>query len=411
MFKQGIDRIIKMKFNSIEEIIADIKEGRMVIIIDDEDRENEGDLVIAAEYVKPSDINFMAKHGRGLICVPMEENRLNELRLQPMLPDNRDPYGTAWMMSIDAKHDITTGISAHDRAHTIKVLIDPKTKPDDLIKPGHIFPLRAREGGVLVRAGHTEASIDIMKLAGLYPAGVICEIMNEDGTMARTPQLIEFSKQHSLKICTIAALIKYRRKSEKLVRRITETILPTPYGRFKLILYESIIDKDYHIALVLNKPKDTALVRVHSECLTGDVFKSLRCDCGKQLELAMEMIGKEGSGAILYMRQEGRGIGLVNKLKAYSLQDRGLDTVQANEALGFKPDLRDYGIGAQILVDLGIKNIRLLTNNPQKIVGIEGYGLKVTERVPLEVRPNKINRKYLKVKKLKLGHELNKVEV
>ncbi|MBM3253787.1 MAG: bifunctional 3,4-dihydroxy-2-butanone-4-phosphate synthase/GTP cyclohydrolase II [Candidatus Omnitrophica bacterium] len=400
-----------MKFDSVEELVSDIKQGKMVIIIDDEDRENEGDLVIAAEYVKSSDINFMAKHGRGLICVPMEAKRLEELRLQPMLSNNEDPYGTAWMMSVDAKHNVTTGISAHDRAHTIKVLIEPNTKPDDLIKPGHIFPLRAREGGVLIRAGHTEASIDIIRLAGLYPASVICEIMNEDGTMARTPQLIEFAKLHHLKIGTIANLIKYRRKSEKLIIRLTETDLPTPYGRFRLILYESIIDKDYHIALVLNKPKDPTLVRVHSECLTGDVFRSLRCDCGRQLELAMQMLQKEGSGVILYMRQEGRGIGLVNKLKAYALQDKGLDTVQANEVLGFKADLRDYGIGAQILVDLGIKNLRLLTNNPQKIVGIEGYGLSVIERIPLEVMPNEINRDYLKAKKIKLGHELNKIEV
>jgi 3,4-dihydroxy 2-butanone 4-phosphate synthase/GTP cyclohydrolase II len=400
-----------MKFHSIEEVLADIKEGKIVIIIDDEDRENEGDLVIAAEHVKPSDINFMAKHGRGLICVPMEAQRLEELSLKLMLPDNKDPYGTAWMMSVDATHNVTTGISAHDRAHTIKVLIDPKTKPDDLIKPGHIFPLKAREGGVLVRAGHTEVSVDLMRLAGLYPAGVICEIMNEDGTMARTPELIEFAKAHNLKICTIASLIKYRRKSEKLIRKISETTLPTPYGEFELMLYESIIDKDFHIALVLNKPKDPTLVRVHSECLTGDVFKSMRCDCGNQLELAMQMLQKKGSGVILYMRQEGRGIGLVNKIKAYALQDKGLDTVQANEALGFKPDLRDYGIGAQILVDLGIKYISLLTNNPQKIVGIEGYGLKVVERVPLEVTPTKMNKNYLKTKKMKLGHKLSKVEI
>ncbi len=402
-----------MKFNSIKEIVADIKKGKMVIIIDDEDRENEGDLIIAAEHVKPSDINFMAKHGRGLICVPMEADRLRKLELQPMLPDNvhRDPYGTAWMMSVDAKHNITTGISAHDRAHTIKTLINPKSKPEDLIRPGHLFPLRALDGGVLVRAGHTEATIDLMRLAELYPAGVICEIMNEDGTMARTKQLIEFAKTHNLKICSIADLIKHRRKSEKLIKRVAETRLPTPYGNFRLIAYESVIGKDYHIALALNKPKDPTLVRVHSECLTGDVFGSLRCDCGQQIELSMKMLKRHGGGVILYMRQEGRGIGLVNKIKAYALQDKGLDTVQANEALGFKPDLRDYGIGAQILVDLGIKNIKLITNNPQKIVGIEGYGLKVVKKVPLEVTPNRINKKYLRAKKIKLGHELKKVGI
>ncbi|MBL7197272.1 MAG: bifunctional 3,4-dihydroxy-2-butanone-4-phosphate synthase/GTP cyclohydrolase II [Candidatus Omnitrophica bacterium] len=404
-----------MQFNTIPEIIEDLKRGRMVIVIDDEDRENEGDLIMAACFVRPEDINFMAKEARGLICVPMEDNRLELLDLHPMLtsPTNRhiksrDPFGTAWIISTDAARGTTTGISAFDRARTIKVLIDQNTKPEDLIRPGHIFPLKARKGGVLVRAGHTEAAVDLMSIVGLYPAGVICEIMNEDGSMARTPQLAEFSQKHNLKICTITDLIKYRRSNEKLIEKLAETVLPTNYGSFKLILYGSNIDKFYHIALIMGDidNKTPVLVRAHSECLTGDVFGSLRCDCGTQLQKAMEMIKNEGKGIILYMSQEGRGIGLVNKLRAYSLQDKGLDTVEANHALGFPADLRDYGIGAQILVDLGVKKIRLLTNNPRKIVGLEGYGLEIIERVPLKIPHNPLNENYIKTKKEKLGHIL-----
>jgi len=404
-----------MQFNTIQEIIEDLRCGKMVIVIDDEDRENEGDLVMAANFIRPEDVNFMAKEARGLVCVPMNEERLSSLNLHPMLSDpkqrhleSKDPYGTAWMISTDAVKGTTTGISAFDRARTVKVLIDPNTKQEDLIRPGHIFPLKARKGGVLVRAGHTEATVDLMKIAGLYPAGVICEIMNEDGSMARTPQLIEFSQEHNLKICTITDLIKYRRTNEKLIDKITQTVLPTDYGDFKLILYVSNIDKFYHIALLRGDISDgkPVLVRVHSECLTGDVFGSLRCDCGIQLHKAMEMIKNEGKGVILYMGQEGRGIGLINKIRAYSLQDKGMDTVEANEALGFPPDLRDYGIGAQILVDLGIKRIRLLTNNPRKIVGLQGYGLEVVERLALKIPNNPLNENYIKTKKEKLGHIL-----
>jgi len=399
-------------FNTIPEILEDLKIGRMVIVVDDEDRENEGDLVMAASFVKPEDINFMAKFGRGIICVPMEEERLKILNLQPMLNDNntspkKDPFSTAWMISVDASHGTTTGISAYDRAHTIQVLINPQAKTEDLIRPGHIFPLKALNGGVLVRAGHTEAAIDLTRLAGVYPAGVICEIMNDDGSMARLPQLFEFAKQHKLKICSIADLIEYRRRFEKLVERVSQTVLPTEFGAYKLILYRDLIHNYFHVALTMGDwGGEPVLVRVHSGCLTGDVFGSLRCDCGRQLKKAMQIIDKEKKGIILYMSQEGRGIGLADKIRAYSLQDKGLDTVEANEALGHKPDLRDYGIGAQILVDLGLKNIRLLTNNPRKIVGLEGYGLKVIERLPLEIEPNPLNYKYLKTKKDKLGHYL-----
>jgi len=400
-------------FNPITEILEDLKNGRMVIVVDDEDRENEGDLVMAASFVKPQDINFMAKYGRGLICVPMEENRLMQLELEPMLKDRshskqEDPFKTAWVISVDAATGVTTGISAHDRARTIEILINLQTKPEDLIRPGHVFPLRARRGGTLVRAGHTEAATDFMRLAGLYPAGVICEIMNDDGTMSRLPQLLEFAKQHNLKICSIASLIEYRRRSEKLIERVAQTILPTEFGKYNLFLYKDLTNNKVHSALVMGEfGADPVLVRVHSECLTGDVFGSLRCDCGRQLNKAMQAIEKSGKGVILYMNQEGRGIGLVEKIKAYGLQDKGMDTVEANEALGHAADLRNYGIGAQILVDLGIKHIRLLTNNPRKIVGLEGYGLRVVERIPLEVEPNSVNYKYLKTKKEKLGHDLN----
>ena len=396
-----------MKFNSIDDILADLKAGRMVIVIDDEDRENEGDLIMAGSLVKPAGINFMARYGRGLICVPMTAGRLDELDLHPMSVRMGDPYKTNWAISCDAKEGIATGISAHDRARTIKLLASPRTKPSDLVKPGHIFPLRAHDGGVLVRAGHTEACVDLLRLAGLYTTGVICEIMKDDGTMARRDDLLTFSRAHSLKICTISDLIEYRRRSEKLIKRIVETKIPTAFGVFKLIVYESSIDRYHHLALIKGRPKrDGALVRVHSECLTGDVFGSKRCDCGEQLRLAMRKIANKGQGVILYMRQEGRGIGLANKLKAYRLQDKGLDTVEANEALGFKPDLRDYGIGAQILADLGLKKIMLLTNNPKKIVGLEGYGLDVVERIPLQISPTRVNKRYLKAKKEKLGHLL-----
>lgn len=398
-------------FHPITEILEELKAGRMVIVMDDESRENEGDILIAAEHVTPDAINFMAKYARGLVCVPMEADRLDSLGLFPMKDSTSDmhqPCNTGWAISVDAAQGITTGISAADRAYTVKLLIDPKVGPKDLVTPGHLFPLRAKKGGVLVRAGHTEASVDLTKMAGLYPAGVICEIMNEDGTMARTMDLIEFSKKHNIKICTIDSLIEYRRKNEKFIIRQADVALPTKYGDFHMVVYTSKIDDFEHIALIKGKIDGTTpvLVRVQSECLTGDVFGSLRCDCNSQLDEAMKRLAKEESGILLYMRQEGRGIGLLNKLKAYALQDKGMDTVEANEALGFAADLRDYGIGAQILVDIGVKQIRLLTNNPRKIVGLEGYGLTVVERVSLKIPHTNTNKKYLETKKSKLGHWL-----
>ncbi len=397
------------RFNTIDEAIEDIRAGKMVIMVDDEDRENEGDLVLAAEKVTPEAINFMAKYGRGLICLALTPERVEELHLPLMAPqDNGTPFGTAFTVSIDAREGITTGISAADRAHTIKVAIDPNSKPEDLVRPGHVFPLRARKGGVLRRAGHTEGSVDLARLAGLYPAGVICEIMNDDGTMARVPQLMEFARKHGLKIITIADLIHYRLQKEFLVYRVAEAHLPTDYGDFKIIAYDNHLDNFTHVALVMGDvdTHEPVLVRMHSQCLTGDVFHSKRCDCGAQLHKAMEMIAQEGRGVLVYLSQEGRGIGLGNKIKAYHLQDEGLDTVEANEELGFPPDLRDYGLGAQILVDLGVKKIRLLTNNPRKIVGLKGFGLEVVERVPIEIPPSECNREYLAAKKQKMGHYL-----
>lgn len=396
----------QVMFHPIPEILEELQEGRMVIVVDDGDRENEGDLVMAATFVTPEHINFMARYGRGIICVPMDTKRLDELRLHPMVSPSEDPMKTAWTISVDAKDGVTTGISAHDRARTIQVLINPETRAEQLTRPGHIFPLRAKEGGVLRRAGHTEAAVDLARMAGVSPAGVICEIMSDDGTMARTPQLFEFAVQHTLKICTIASLIEYRRRFEKLVRRVVTTRLPTDVGEFQLVLYETSVDDRHHVALVRGRVDDgmPVMVRVHSQCLTGDVFRSLRCDCGSQLHRAMEKIAQAGRGVVLYINQEGRGIGLANKLKAYALQDQGLDTVEANAALGFEPDLRDYGIGAQILVDLGLTELLLLTNNPRKIVGLEGYGLRVVERVPIEIPPRPENARYLDTKRQKLGH-------
>ncbi len=401
-----------MAISSIEEVLQDIRQGKMVIIVDDEDRENEGDVMIAAEKVTPEAITFMARFACGLICLSLTEDRVKQLDLPLMVQENTSPYNTAFTVSIEAKEGITTGISAYDRARTIQVAIDPECTADDISRPGHIFPLAARSGGVLVRVGHTEASVDLARLAGLNPSGVICEVMKEDGTMARLPDLEVFAEKHGLKIVTIADLIKYKTKNEKLVRRVAETRIPTRFGgEFTLIAYENDVDKKTHLALVKGeiKPDDAVLVRVHSECFTGDVLGSMRCDCGEQLQKALKMIEHEKKGVFVYMRQEGRGIGLANKLKAYSLQDCGHDTVEANIALGFSPDLRDYGIGAQILRDIGVRKMRLLTNNPKKIKGLEGYGLTVVERVSIEMVPTKDNIAYLTTKQKKLGHILNNI--
>ena len=397
---------MKNQFDSIETVVADLRKGKLVIVVDDADRENEGDLLMAAERVTPETVNFMAKHGRGLICVPTTSERLKQLGVEQMVVQNRDTFKTDFQVSVDAARGITTGISAADRAQTIRVMAAPTALANDLVQPGHVFPLRAKAGGVLQRAGHTEAAVDLVKLAGCRPIGVICEIMNDDGSMARLPELVKFARKHRLRICTIEALIKHRRLREKLVERVEVVKMPTEYGDFNLFLYRSNIDGQNHLALVKGDVagKKGVLVRVHSECLTGDVFGSRRCDCGSQLHQALRRVNEAGQGVVLYMRQEGRGIGLGPKIQAYKLQENGYDTVEANQKLGFPMDLREYGLGAQILVDLGLKTIRLLTNNPKKVVGLEGYGLEIVEQLPIQVKPNPHNAKYLKTKREKLGH-------
>ena len=399
---------MKNNFDPIESVITDLRKGKMVIVVDDADRENEGDLVMAAQFVTPAAVNFMAKHGRGLICVPTSGERLQQLGIERMVKQNREIFRTDFQVSVDAAHGITSGISAADRAQTIEVMASPTALPDDLVQPGHVFPLRAKSGGVLQRAGHTEAAVDLVTLAGARPIGVICEIMNDDGTMARLPALVKFARKHKLKICTIADLIEFRRTREKLVELVETVKMPTDFGDFDLHLYRSKLDGQHHLALVCGDiaGKKDVLVRVHSECLTGDVFGSRRCDCGPQLHQAMRQVADAGRGVILYMRQEGRGIGLAPKIKAYKLQEEGLDTVEANLKLGYGMDLREYGLGAQILVDLGLKTIRLLTNNPKKVVGLKGYGLKIVRQVPITVNPNPHNERYLKTKKQKMGHLL-----
>ena len=398
-----------MAISTIQEAIDDIRSGKMIILVDDEDRENEGDLCMAAQFVSAESVNFMARYGRGLICLSLSEEMADKLKLQPMVQENKARFGTAFTISIEARNGVTTGISAADRATTIKTAVNPEAKPEDLVSPGHVFPIRARKGGVLVRTGQTEGSVDLCRLAGLTPAGVICEVMRDDGTMARMPDLEVFAREYNLKIVTIADLIDYRMQNESLIRRVAQATIPTCYGGdFNIIVYENDVDQMQHIALVKGEigKGDEVLVRVHSECLTGDIFASKRCDCGDQLHCAMKMVEEEGKGVIVYMRQEGRGIGLVNKIKAYALQEEGHDTVEANIALGFKPDLRDYGIGAQILVDLGVHRMRLMTNNPKKIVGLEGYGIEITKRIPLEINPNDDNIRYMQTKQKKMGHLL-----